>query len=438
MSKYSEIKMDDSGGSQHMSWRAEKDFDAVVKNDKSEKVGNNETHEITNDFKREIHGNQSVTIGANDSLTVGAQSELKVKGSRSVKVGGSESINIGGGEQITSTKGETEKVGAVRLSLVGSIKMPNFKNMAQSAISGLNPLTSLQSSLKNPLQSILSGAGRAVATGIQGGQNVSQIVAGAQTAATTALGNSVSSVLSLGGLFKPPAGKDMEGAGGFLPSVTQLQQMYSAQALQAGLTARVEGALNTATGGLLDSFFPKGQNGQREFKLGWDQADKLIDMFTTGGVSKAAKSSINVIVGGASVKAALGKFEWGAKIAWLETIGGVKYTKTPMAVDQDVDKHMMLTVLGKAKRSATETINIRSDGESSVDVKITATYKAGKTIEINGKDELTIEADSELLFDGGGSTIAMKPGSVTLKGPLVKVDSAKEVFLIGNMLQASK
>jgi hypothetical protein len=46
--------MDDAAGSQHISIQAEKDYDALIKNDKSETVGLNETHSVTNDFKRHI------------------------------------------------------------------------------------------------------------------------------------------------------------------------------------------------------------------------------------------------------------------------------------------------------------------------------------------------------------------------------------------------
>lgn len=439
---FNEIKMDDSGGSQHMSWRAEKDYDAEIKNDKTEKVGHDETHDITNDFKREIHGNQSVTIGANDTHKYDAQSELKVKGNRSVKVGGSESVDVGGGEQITSTKGESEKVGAVRLNVVGSFKIPDFKNLAKQALQGLNPLSGIEAMVKDPLKGLLGGADlgslfkdvKSVDDALKLIQDPAKLGSIAQSYLQGAVGGQVSSLLSLNGFVSSP--DKLEGAGGFLPSVDQLKNMFSAESLQAGLTSKLEGALNTATGGLLDTFFPKGQDDKREFKLGWDQVDKLIDMFTIGGVSKTAQSSIRVMVGGASIRASLGKMEWGSKVAWLETIGGLKYTKTPVGVDQDVEKHMQVTVLGKAKRNAKETINIRSDGASSIDVKMTATYKS-KLIEIKGVDELTVEASSELVLDGGGTTMTMKPGSVVIKGPLLKVD-ANEAFLIGNLLQVSK
>jgi type VI secretion system secreted protein VgrG len=55
---YSEIKMDDSAGSQKISIRAEKDLDTVVKNDKLEKVGHDETHEVGLNLKRTVAGDR--------------------------------------------------------------------------------------------------------------------------------------------------------------------------------------------------------------------------------------------------------------------------------------------------------------------------------------------------------------------------------------------
>jgi type VI secretion system secreted protein VgrG len=731
---FSEIKMDDSAGSQLMHFRAEKDFDGLVKNDKSEKVGVDETHNVGTEMKRQIHGSQFVTIGGNDSADYGDSGELKVGGNRSLKVGGSEKIGIGGTLKTSATKGESEKVGAVRLNVVGSIKMPDFKAMAKQALDGLNPIAAIKEQLKNPfdgllgkikeeakalediikdpkklldapldkllgdakglqdiikdpsklldtniispeakrlgelvkdpkklldaplgqlvgdakkleemlkdpkklfdtplgkalgdaknLQEILKdpkklfetplgkltedfkgvqdiikdpsklidtakaslkdrlqdigknigqdaldkakeafktgglegamkegwgaleegvknalsdlpeSARSAVLDGIQAGvggkvqelmtlgglielpegfkldgpggllpsmDQITQLYGGdaipqaVQGYLQETIGGKVQDLMSVGGIFKLPEGFELqgpggvlpsmeqlsqlyggdaiptaiqgylqntvggqvtnllsvggyiplpegfklEGAGGLLPSVDQLKQLYSIENIRAGLTTKLEGALNTATGDLYDTFLPKGENGQRAFKLGWDQVDKLIDMFTIGGVSKTAEKSIKVMVGGASVKAAIGKIDWGSKIAWLETIGGVKYTRTPAKIDQDVAKHMKVTVLGKTTRGADEALTIHSDGDSSLKVTATAKYDAGTTLEIYGKEELTFDVKSEILFDGAGSTVKMTTGSVTIKGPKVGI-SASKVIIAGNMLAVTK
>jgi len=631
---FSEIKMDDSGGSQLMAFRAEKDFDGLVKNDKSEKVGHNETHEVTNQFKREIHGSQFVTIGGNDSHDYGATSELKVGGNRDVFVAGSETVKIDAGLQLASTKGESEKVGVVRLSVVGSIKIPDFKKMAKDALASLNPIAAIKAQLKNPfdgllgkikedvksveqilkdpkqlfakpladikaaadglkgilddpkknllapaqkaLQKQLQDAGKDLAKaaldkakaafkeeGLSGalkagwgsfeegakalleglpeaskktvleslqksigpkvqemmklggivelpegfkldgpggllpsmeqleslyggdkllqsftgyvqdqvGSRVQEVMTlgglielpkdfkldgpggvlpsmeqlqslyggGALPAAIQgyiqqSVGGQVTGLLTAGGMIPLPEGFKLDGFGGFLPSIDNLKQLYSIENLKAGLVPRLDAALNQATGGLYDSFFPKGANGQRAFELGWDQVDKLIDMFTTGGMSKTAKLSIKVIVGGATVKAAIGPIEWGSKAAWMETIGGMKFTRTPVQIDQDVKKKMTVTVIGKALRSAEETITVHSDGDSSITVKARSEYDAGKSVEVVGVDKLSIDVDASMLFDGGGSTIKITTSSVKLDSPKVGL-SGKNVVLLGTPLK---
>lgn len=524
MSGFNEIKLDDTAGSQHISLQAQKDFDAIVKNDKTEKVGLSETHTVTNDFKRTVQGNQTVTIGANDTETYEATSEIKVKGNRSVKVGASESISIGGGQKQTVTISDSEKVGAVRFNLVGSIKIPDFKAMAKSALAGLNPVAGLKGGLKNPFANILPGLEKKVKDtkdsllakvkgfpdalkkeaigalqkqgetalnaamdaakaafkegGLGGAVDAGKdaLVGGAKTTATGAPGTvggaidgavqktidglkgdvtglqsyiqglpgqvqgaAASYVQSILPNFGTTPAK-LDGAGGVLPSMDQLKNMYSAEALQAGMTNKLDGALNTATGGLYDSFFPRtGQNNAREFKVGWDQIDKLIDMFTTGGISKTAVKGIKVMVGGVTVKAALNKLTWGSKIAWMETIGGVKYTRTPLMIDQDVGGKMKVTVLGKVERGAKKEISIRSDGKSTIDVGATTTWKIINTVDVEGKTKVIIEASSGFKLDGGGTTIEMTPSSIILTGADMGITKAPDgVVLKGGTLNLTK
>ncbi|MBL8743617.1 MAG: type VI secretion system tip protein VgrG [Myxococcales bacterium] len=550
---FNEIKMDDAAGSQHISVQAEKDYDALIKNDKSETVGLNETHSVTNDFKRHIQGNQKITIGANDTASYEVSSELKVKGNRTVSVGVNESVDIGGGQNQTVTNSDSEKVGAVRINVVGSLKSPDFKARAKSALQGLNPVAGLMGALKNPFEKLLPalenkakqientilGKIKAIPDAIKAlpekalktieglpdklkddvlkalkkeGESVlnnayeaakkafkekglkgslatgfDTLTSGAEksiqglpktvedtvkttikgtidgikgeftalkkqvTELPTALrdyvtglpkelqGEAASYVKSILPNFGQEVPEKFTGLGGVLPSVDQLKSMYSLEAIKKGMTGKLEGALDTATGGLFSSFFPKGDNDQRKFTVGWAQVDKLIDMFTTGGISKSAVNSIKVMVGGVTVKAALNKMTWGSGIAWLETIGGVKYTRTPVAIDQDVRGKMNLTVLGMVKRNAGKEIIFRSEGTSKIDVTGKSTWDVTETIEVSGKTKVLIEAVTELLLDGGGTTITMAPSSLKMKGANFGIPEAPGgVTLKGNMLKLSK
>ncbi len=550
---FNEFKMDDAAGSQHISIQAEKDYDALIKNDKSETVGLNEDHSVTNDFKRHIQGNQSITIGANDSASFEVSSELKVKGNRSVAVGVNESVDIGGGQNQTVTNSDSENVGAVRINVVGSIKVPDFKAMAKSALQGLNPVAGLMGALKNPFENLLpalenkakqientilgklkaipdaikalpenalkkiqelpeklkddvlaalkkegegvlnsayeaakkafkeKGLKGSLSTGfdtltsgaektIQGlpktvedtlKKTVQGTIDGLKKQVTdirdqvtklpteirdyiTGLpkeiqGEAATYVKSILPNFGQTMPEKFTGLGGVLPSVDQLKSMYSLEAIKKGMTGKLEGALDTATGGLFSSFFPKGDNDQRKFTVGWDQIDKLVDMFTTGGISKTAVNSIKIMVGGVTVKAALNKMTWGSGIAWMETIGGVKYTRTPVNIDQDVLGKMNLTVLGKVSRNAGKEIIFRSEGTSKIDVGGKSTWEVTETIEVSGKTQVLIEAKSELLLDGGGTTITMAPGSLKMKGANFGIPEAPGgVTLKGNMLKLSK
>ncbi len=450
---FSEIKMDDAAGSQHISVQAERDLSGLIKNDKSETVGLNETHTTTADFKRLIQGNQKVTIGANDSATYDDTSELKVKGNRSLKVGASESIKIGGGQHQTVSKSDSEKVGATRINLVGSIKIPDFKALAKSALAQINPLAAIQGVLKDPMSALLPIKDAVLGDLKKQGQS---ILKDAQAAAEKAfkekgLGGALDAGLNsaMSGLNKTLPGLPgsiqstlqsslTSTVQGLLPGVNNLKDLYSLSALQQGLTSKLDGAISTATGGLYDSFFPKGQNGRREFTIGWDQVDKLIDTFTIGGISKTAVTSIKVLVGGATVKASLGPMSWGSKLAWMETVGGVKYTRTPITIDQDVTGKMKVTVLGLVKRGAGKDIVQRSDGTSKIDVGATTTWDAAEAIEISGKTKVEIDAGSELVIQGDSASFTMKPGSLVMKGSKMGITANGGLKLKGNMLKLSK
>jgi hypothetical protein len=95
---------------------------------------------------------------------------------------------------------------------------------------------------------------------------------------------------------------------------------------------------------------------------------------------------------------------------------------------------MMVTVIGKALRSAEETITVHSDGDASITVKARSEYDAGKSVEVVGVDKLSIDADTSFVFDGAGSTMKITTSSVKLDSPKVGL-SGKNVVLLGTPLK---
>jgi type VI secretion system secreted protein VgrG len=90
---HNEIKMGDSGGSQGFGITAQKDFNSIIGNDKTEKVAVDETHTVGVNMNSTVGSNDSLTVGADQSIDVGANLMHKVTGAQSITVSGSDTSN---------------------------------------------------------------------------------------------------------------------------------------------------------------------------------------------------------------------------------------------------------------------------------------------------------------------------------------------------------
>jgi type VI secretion system secreted protein VgrG len=156
---YNEIRLDDTAGAMEFYVRAERDLLNVVKNDRTEKVGVNETRLVGVTLQETVERDQATTIGANSTTTTGGMRELSVKRHRSDKVGGNETISVGEGMTVKAHKNETEKVGSVRLTIAGSVSLPDLKGRA----------TDLAKSMIPDPQAAAKKVGQAAADGFQSG-----------------------------------------------------------------------------------------------------------------------------------------------------------------------------------------------------------------------------------------------------------------------------
>ncbi|MCC6556387.1 MAG: type VI secretion system tip protein VgrG [Polyangiaceae bacterium] len=154
---YSELTMDDSADGQAIRLRAERDLDIAVKNEKTERVGNDEEHFVGTNLTRRVIGDQSVAIGRHSTTTVGGNEQVLVQGSRAVQVGGSEQTSVGNSESAAVGGGDRERVGALRLTVAGAIKPPDFKAMARSAVATF--ASTLSPTLTQAATAVASGGG---------------------------------------------------------------------------------------------------------------------------------------------------------------------------------------------------------------------------------------------------------------------------------------
>lgn len=419
---YNEVSLDDAAGAEVLAVRAERDWEGVVKNDRFERIGRDESRFVGSDQKLTVEGNRKTTIGGNDTATFGKTSERDVTIDRTVRIAGNESVKVGGAASDTVGAKETEKVGVVRASLVGSLQMPDFKAMAKKALEGLvpKPVTAIQAMLKDPgkaFESFLGGtferaANAAGAALVEGKDAEAAFGTSVQTETRNFLGGFVGD--SGGG--KKEEGEKPQGSG-WLPSLGSLQEQYS----QAGIEKQLEGALSTATGGISDLFKGDGQGDASKVKFGWEEAEKLVDIFSVGGIERSASKSGRRMVGGAQIQAAIKPIEWSSSGLYTETVGGLKLTKATEDVKQEVRGLMKLTVLGKVLRAANAAIEHEIALADTLQVIAAAVLDARTDLTLQAEGPVTIQAGDEIAIDAGDGKSTMKltkGGAVLTTGKL--------------------
>ena len=81
---FNELRFDDKTGEEEVYLRAEKDFNALIQNDRSLEIGNNQLHKVGKDDSVEIGDNQTTKIGKKLDIDAGDQITLKTGQSKIV------------------------------------------------------------------------------------------------------------------------------------------------------------------------------------------------------------------------------------------------------------------------------------------------------------------------------------------------------------------
>ncbi|MDI1446888.1 type VI secretion system tip protein TssI/VgrG [Polyangium sp. 6x1] len=117
---FNELRMEDSSGSMHMDWHAQKDWKNVIRHDRNETIGNNHTVYIETESSRTVEKNQTVDIGADQTRTIGGDVVGKVELDRTHAIGGNETIDVTSGGDLSVTGNNVENVGGSRITRAGN------------------------------------------------------------------------------------------------------------------------------------------------------------------------------------------------------------------------------------------------------------------------------------------------------------------------------
>jgi type VI secretion system secreted protein VgrG len=428
---YSELSMDDAAEQQIVAFRAEKDLDIVVKNDRREIIRNNVTHTVGESFDHTVMGSQTVAVRHDAHATFGNEHMLEVAAHRSVKVGANESVTITDGQSIRVSQTDQETVGSLRMTTSGSFQVPDIGEMAKSAAltfaKGASPGAAnlhgkvqtgqglgqtAQSVIDDP-EGYLTGQTQAQLDGLAAaGQGAAT---GAGTAAFESFGRD-GSLGAAGETFESNLDGNLQSSiQGTLPGKPDFDGYYesirsdfqsvvpTADTLKGAMTDGV----NTLTGGLYGSL----QSG--DYRLALNQ---MIDLFTTGGIERHAPTAQVKLVGGCYVSSTLQDFSWTVGKAYTETVGGAKLTATPASISQSVEAPLAVNVGGALLRSSGTGTSVSAKA-TTIAVGALGDVSSPASIEVKGGD-VVVEAIAGLALAAGGASLDMTPGSISISSDL--------------------
>jgi len=141
---FNEFRFEDKKGNEEIYLQGEKDWNILIKNDKSQTIGHDETLNVGNNRTKTVGVDQSESIGANKSITVGANHTESIGANMSLTVGSNkiETVAIASAESIGAAKALTigaayqVTVGAAMNETVGGAKMAEVGAYAAEKVGG--------------------------------------------------------------------------------------------------------------------------------------------------------------------------------------------------------------------------------------------------------------------------------------------------------------
>lgn len=115
---FNEVRFEDLAGSEEMFIHAQKDSNAITRNDESVSVGVDQTISIGANQRQRVGNDQTEEIGNDQTLTVGADRTITVGGSFTETIGATSTIDVHAHATETLNAGETQTVSAGRTETV--------------------------------------------------------------------------------------------------------------------------------------------------------------------------------------------------------------------------------------------------------------------------------------------------------------------------------
>lgn len=116
---FNELRFEDKKGSEEIFLQGQKDWNILIKNDKSQEIGHDEALLVKHDRDKRVDNDQSEIIGGHKKIavakthteTIGEDESLSVGGNRSVSVDKSHSESVGGDQSVDIGGDQSEEIG---------------------------------------------------------------------------------------------------------------------------------------------------------------------------------------------------------------------------------------------------------------------------------------------------------------------------------------
>ncbi len=120
LSNSNEMRFEDLKGSEELYIQAEKDLNALVKNNESLTVGASRTESIGTDDSLTVGKNRTAKVGVDESITIGANETVSIGGNETKSVTGNQSLVVSGSRSVQVATTETVLVAAAQAITAGS------------------------------------------------------------------------------------------------------------------------------------------------------------------------------------------------------------------------------------------------------------------------------------------------------------------------------
>jgi type VI secretion system secreted protein VgrG len=122
-SNFNEIRFEDKKGSEEVYVQAEKDLNALVKNDETREVGHNLTIKVGNNRKVTITMNDSETVQGSQDVTITQNQDVKIMGNATLQIAGNADTKIAGSEDHLATSRKTTVAATDSLTVGATISI---------------------------------------------------------------------------------------------------------------------------------------------------------------------------------------------------------------------------------------------------------------------------------------------------------------------------